>query len=382
MNEINLTIIIYSNLSIAGGGRETWLANFINSKELLSSFKSLTVLSATSSKELGTPIKFPDNIIHKSIDVSHVNNIKRIANFSKFCAKFVKQVDREGEKHVVICLGSYIESIAGFFACKNTRACRITWIRGVLEKELAQRHSGAILEVFKFLEVFLLKRNQLVLSNGKDTAAFYEEKGIASEVVNNGIHLNNFYQSQTGEKIRLGFVGRLNLEKGIDYFTDCLSELTNEKNLEVIVAGDGSQKEILQRVQKQLKGKVNISYLGVVDNYKIPELLAHLDISCHLTGTKILGGGGVSHSLIEAMVSGNRVICWDNEIFRQVEGFQNFFSAKEGSKDELLRCLRAAIQNARDEKGPSQAMIDAAQGYSFYSHIQRFLEIVNKHIKL
>ena len=382
MNDINLTIIIYSNLSIAGGGRETWLANFINSKEIVSSFKSLTVLSATSSKELGTSIEFPDNVIHNSIDVSHLSNIKRIIGFSQFCRKFVKQVDREGEKHVVICLGSYIESIAGFFACKNTSAYRVTWIRGLLEKELAQRHSGGVLEVFKLLEVFLLKRNQLVLSNGKDTAAFYEEKGIVSEVVNNGIHLNKFYQLQTGEKIRLGFVGRLNLEKGIDYFIGCLSELTNENDLEIIIAGDGFQKETLQRVQKQLQGKVNISYLGVVDNHKIPELLAHLDISCHLTGTKTLGGGGVSHSLIEAMISGNRVICWDNEIFRQVDGFSSFFSAKEGSKDELLKCFRAAIQNARDEKGPSQVMINAAQNYSFHSHIQRFLEIVNKSIKI
>lgn len=382
MNEINLTIIIYSNLSIGGGGRETWLANFINSKEVLSSFKSLTVLSATSNKELGTPIEFPDNVNHKSIDVSHLSNVRRIISFSKFCSHFVKQVDIKGEKHVVICLGSYIESIAGFFACKNTRAYRVTWIRGLLEKELAQRHSGAMLEVFKLLEVFLLKKNQLLLSNGKDTAAFYQGKGITSEVVNNGIHLNKFYQSQTGEKIRLGFVGRLNLEKGIDYFIDCLSELANEEGLEIIVAGDGSQKETLLRAQKQLQGKVDINYLGVVDNHKIPELLAKLDISCHLTGTKILGGGGVSHSLIEAMVSGNRVICWDNEIFRQVEGYPNFFSAKEESKNELLHCLRAAIQNARDEKGPSHAMINAAQGYSFSSHVQRFLEIANKHIKL
>ncbi|MFY8298529.1 glycosyltransferase family 4 protein [Pseudoalteromonas sp. SS15] len=382
MKDINLVIIIYSNLSIGGGGRETWLANFTNASEILKSFKSITVLNATSNVEQGTPINFPREVNHRSVDVTPFNNVKRISTFASFCSHHIKASDKLGDKQLVICLGSYIESIAGYFACRGTKAFKVTWIRGILEKELAQRHSGVILELFKKLEIFLLKRNQLVLSNGQDTADFYIKKGIPSKVINNGIYLDKFSQSQKGDKIRLGFVGRLNLEKGINYFIQCLDELQGEQDIEVIVAGDGFEKEALLEAKKRLNGKVSIQYVGVVDNHKVPELLSKLDISFHLTGTKILGGGGVSHSLIEAMASGNRIVCWDNDIFRQVEGFNNFFAAKEESQSELLRSMHDAIQDARNASGPSQLMVKAAQEYSFSSHVNRFLKIAAKHIKL
>ncbi|TMP36628.1 glycosyltransferase family 4 protein [Pseudoalteromonas rubra] len=382
MNDINLVIIIYSNLSVGGGGRETWLANFTHSTDILNSFKSVTVLNAASCFEQGTPIEFPEQVNHKSVDVAPFNNVKRIATFASFCSEYIKAQDKAQEKQVVICLGSYIESIAGYFACRGTHAYRITWIRGILEKELAQRHSGFMLEVFKKLEVLLLKRNELVLSNGQDTADFYLAKKIPSKVINNGIYLDKFSQAQCGDKIRLGFVGRLNLEKGIDYFIACLEELKNQTDIEVLVAGDGFEKESLLEIKEKLKGSVNIQYLGVVDNHQVPELLAKLDVSFHLTGTKILGGGGVSHSLIEAMASGNRIVCWDNEIFRQVRGFSHFFAAREEDLEDLKLCLEKAITQAREQKSAAAEMVEAVKNYSFQSHVKRFLSIVTDNVKL
>lgn len=372
----SLTIIIYSNLSIGGGGRETWLSNFVNAPEIIRHFERISVLNALSVNESGSKIKFPTTVQHKEIDVTSYGGLKRILKFSQFCRKHMKE-ERNSSNHYVFSIGTFIDNIAGYYACFGSKCIKGTWIRGILEKELAQRHSKNMLSVIRGLEVFLLKSSVLVISNGQDTADFYKLKGIESTVINNGIYLDKFTQRQHGDPVIIGFIGRLNLEKGIDFFIKSLSSVIGVKNLKVIIAGDGSQRSALIETIERLKGKVNIQYLGVVDNDKIPALLASLDISIHLTGTGLLGGGGVSHSLVEAMASGNRIICWENAIYNQVCGSSKFYKAQENNLDSLNKVMKAAIENAVKEKQPDTAMIEAVKKYSFQHHVESFLNLIS-----
>ncbi len=370
-----LTIIIYSNLSIGGGGRETWLNNFVHSPDVLNYFERITVVNALSVNEQGSKIKFPSGVQHKEIDVTMYGGIKRILKFSHFCRKHIKETDCSN--HYVFSIGTFIDNIAGYYACLGSMCIKGTWIRGILEKELAQRHSGNVLALIKKLEVFLLRESSLVISNGQDTADFYKEKGIDSTVINNGIYLDKFTQKQNGAPVVIGFIGRLNLEKGIDYFIKSLPSFAEVNNLKVIVAGDGSEQSSLLAAIELLKDKVNVDYLGVVDNNKVPELLASLDISIHLTGTGLLGGGGVSHSLIEAMASGNRIICWENPIYNQVRGSSYFYKAKENNLDSLNEVLSLAIDTAAKEKEPDVKMIESVKQYSFQQHVKSFLSLIS-----
>ncbi|PKG80387.1 hypothetical protein CXF80_19980, partial [Shewanella sp. Actino-trap-3] len=58
----NLIIIIYSDLAKSGGGRETWLAQFLNNERILNSFNYFHVISATSINESSETIDFNDEI--------------------------------------------------------------------------------------------------------------------------------------------------------------------------------------------------------------------------------------------------------------------------------------------------------------------------------
>ncbi|MBA6396542.1 glycosyltransferase [Colwellia sp. BRX10-4] len=375
----SLTIIIYSNLSIGGGGRETWLNNFVNSADILSYFEKITVVNALSVQEMGSKIIFPLTVQHKEIDVTAYGKIKRIIKFSRFCRRHLKE-EINNPNHYVFCIGTFIDNIAASYGCFGSKCIKGTWIRGILEKELAQRRSGFMLSVIKLIEVFLLKISKIVISNGQDTADFYKLKGVDSTVINNGIYLDKFTQKQNGNPIVIGFIGRLNLEKGIDFFIDSLPSFIGVKNLKVIVAGDGSEKNHLIEAITKLKGQVEIQHLGVVDNDKIPALLATLDISIHLTGTGLLGGGGVSHSLIEAMASGNRIICWDNAIYNQVCGSSFFYKAKEDNLDSLNEVLKLAIETAAKENKPDTKMIESVKEYSFQHHVKSFLSLISQTI--
>ncbi|MDA9558986.1 glycosyltransferase [Alphaproteobacteria bacterium] len=62
-----------------------------------------------------------------------------------------------------------------------------------------------------------------------------------------------------GEKIKLIFVGRLVYQKGIDRILYLFKKITN---IELLLIGDGIEKQKLQRKVKELKAEKNIKFLG------------------------------------------------------------------------------------------------------------------------
>jgi N-acetyl-alpha-D-glucosaminyl L-malate synthase BshA len=116
-----------------------------------------------------------------------------------------------------------------------------------------------------------------------------EYYGIKSFVIPNGIDLDRFnnlsketlrirFQIGKDEKVII-YVGRLHSVKGLEYLITAMNLIKDkEPNARIILIGDGSEKEKLKTIVKNLMLESRINFFGGVPNQKIPEYLTASDV--------------------------------------------------------------------------------------------------------
>lgn len=375
MNRLDrLVIIIYSDLLASGGGRETWLSQFLSHALINKQFYAIDIIAAESTGESSEKLTFKKNIRTHSIDVGRYASPLRIIRFMLHSRKTLAELkDGYGDGALIIGVGSFNENIAAIFS-KSSSDIVCCWIRGIWEKEISYRHSKLITRIIVSIERFFLKKSDMVLANGVDTHLFYKSKGISSKVIDNGINLSRFKVGSKVDEVRIAFVGRLSREKGIGSFLDAMRIVANSLKTNITFIGHGPEMPEVQKFVTEFPAEAR--YLGSISNQNIPEVLSSIDISFHLTGSADVGGGGVSHSIIEAMAAGHRIVCWDNAIFRQLKGAEAFYFVEEGNIAELAHKTESAIADCLSNETKRQEIISRnLHNYSFETHVRRFLEL-------
>lgn len=137
---------------------------------------------------------------------------------------------------------------------------------------------GAKRRVKKFLSLFTKKIVAVSEAVKKYSAAVDRIKEKKIEVIPNGIPLGNFLEipeKRFGSPPVIGIVGRLETQKGHEYLFEALNVL---KTIPWIlwVVGEGSLKNDLERLAKDLNLRERIIFLGARRN--IPEILNQIDI--------------------------------------------------------------------------------------------------------
>ena len=144
-------------------------------------------------------------------------------------------------------------------------------------------------------------------------------------VVPTGIDVDRFAAGQRDESLRrrLGvradgrlvlFVSRLAREKNIDVLLQALAD-ANDPSLVLVIAGDGPQREELERLAVELRVAERVVFLGVVARNELPDLYASADAFVFPSTTETQG-------LVqaEALAAGAFVIAADAQPNREVLG--------------------------------------------------------------
>lgn len=373
-NNRNLVILIASNLSHSGGGRETWIYNFVNSSLILNAYKKIDIICIGNKPQ--DEIVFNEKINVIRCLPSHFSSFIKFVLFSiKMLNKILGDVNCE--KADIISCGSWSESISAYlglkFKRKNKRYTSICWIRSIAIKELKRIYPSFILPVCRYIETELLKKHDVVIANGNDTAEYYENLGISSHIIHNSIHLDKFKPTTITEP-RFVHCGRLSVEKGITELVSSLVSLSdrgvNFSTIDFVGGGPA-----LKNAKNKLDTIPQIDFKGSISQCDVPEVLCNYNISFHLTLSGDLGGGGVSHSILESLASGHLIVCWDSPIYRQINGYDNFFSVPEGD----IKILADTIEYLSRENVSKDLIIHSlksAEIYSFDSHLNKYLNII------
>ena len=174
--------------------------------------------------------------------------------------------------------------------------------------------------VYYWADKILLKRFPKIIAVSSEIREEFLRKGIAGnkvEVILNGIDPDAFKRDGSRciaaretlrlplEKIVIGSAGRLEPQKNYDFLLDVFTELSEKnKNIFLIIAGDGSLKAHLESRVKQLNIEENCRLLGHQPDIS---LIHHaLDIYVQSSDYE-----GTANSVLEAMAFETPIIATD-----------------------------------------------------------------------
>lgn len=132
----------------------------------------------------------------------------------------------------------------------------------------------------------------MVLHNGVDTETF-------KPIVNFRDIRKQFAMSK--DDVVIGFVGRLVINKGLNYLIEAVSLLKVSYNIKLLIAGDGSLMEELKKMARDKGLEESVIFTGL--RRDITDILSSIDIFV-LSSIK----EGFPNSLLEAMAMGKPVV--------------------------------------------------------------------------
>jgi phosphatidyl-myo-inositol alpha-mannosyltransferase len=152
-----------------------------------------------------------------------------------------------------------------------------------------------------------------------EPARGYLEKYIDTSnvcIIPNGI--NSSTHRFTSDSIRDDFilyVGRLEKRKGVEYLLTAYARLISSGvSIRLVIAGDGPEKNKLQKMAKQLDIEGMVTFPGFVDDAKKCELMS----TCKLFVSPAIYGESFGIVLLEALASGCVIVASDNEGYASV----------------------------------------------------------------
>ena len=162
----------------------------------------------------------------------------------------------------------------------------------------------AILDTLLFarLSRFIWRRAKATIANSEHLKklALQTSPGQAIEVIPNGVDSVRFHPNSEPRNgrgpLRVLAVGRLIPRKGFRVLIEAMRGL---KDIELTIAGEGPQREELQRAA----GGLNITFTGAIPPEEMPELYREHDIFVLPSMNE-----GMSNTVLEAMASGLPVV--------------------------------------------------------------------------
>ena len=188
-------------------------------------------------------------------------------------------------------------------------------------------------KIVEYLTLFYCDKtaNELIVPTEKTYDLFKKKYKVEKNIyiIPTGIEIERFYKEnidpkkvkELKEKLNISkddfvitFVGRIAKEKNIDFLIDAHKDLVKkQKNIKLIIIGDGPELESFKKKAKRLNLEDNIVFTGKVPWEEVPIYYQLSSVFSTASTTETQG-----LTVIEAMAGGITPICIDDESFRNV----------------------------------------------------------------
>jgi glycosyltransferase involved in cell wall biosynthesis len=387
MNPQNLALVMISNFGRSDGGRETWAYQFLprvlaRQPDLRADIYALRVKGepdTTPELIAATGENAPLRLHARFFEVAR----SRVPNSLKMIWAMFRHNWQDANAYgLALGVGSFVELICMLVAPGLRGIPKAVWLRTIYIDEKSDRIPAWLRPAARTIETVVLRRADLIIANGDDTAEHYRARGLTVEVIKNAVDLDRWRMAPPKLELPLhvAFIGRLSAVKGIGEFLKACEILAggpHAGSFRFHVIGDGD----FAAQAEQLESRGDIIFHGAIPNDRIPATLQAMDVCVALTFEKDadhpLGGSGVSNALLEQMGAGRVCLCWDNRIFRNVLDDGSAFFVHQGSVDDLVRVLEHIAMNLVDARDRAAASTAVAHDYGIEAHVDRFAKVVS-----
>jgi phosphatidylinositol alpha-mannosyltransferase len=173
--------------------------------------------------------------------------------------------------------------------------------------------------------------------------------GLTDQTINiipNGIDLKLYKvpkKRPNKDKKSILFIGRLERRKGVKYLLKAFQSLSqDDPALELIIAGDGPDREKLEFLADDLGLQKNVKFLGYISNEEKLDLLRTVDLFC----SPAIFGESFGIVLLEAMASGLVTVAGNNSGYVDVlDDLGSISIVNPQDDDEFVRRLKLLLYN-------------------------------------
>ena len=386
---------IFSRLLSHGGGRETWLDIFLPELKRVEEdaivnvyyFKDALSIDEDTLNVVNDE-RFQFYCFNLPYKQSKLYSLYRILKFSICINQVIKSKTKQKGLHYIIAVGSYPEAFSLVFIkafSKSKHILYLAWLRTILEKQIGTSWKLPLIKSFIIkVEHYILKKMNMNITNGWDTGKYYSRNNIQNVVIPNAINikrLNDIFLSEKlikKNKIKVSYIARLSEDKGVLSFLDAITVFNTTypdflSEIEFEIVGDGPLRELCERCDLE-----NCNYLGPMRNIDVIRYLSTVYCGVNLTYEhNSSGSAGVSNGLLEQMLAGKVLICWDNFIFRQVLDEKSAIFVKENCSRDLADAFYIIATN-RQLKHLGNESKKIAHKFSIENHVKKFVRCVDQ----
>ena len=193
----------------------------------------------------------------------------------------------------------------------------------------------------------------------KNLALFFSDK--RTTVIGNGIDMNLFKPGDKAETdcIKLGMMGRLVPGKDfaglIKTFNIVSKQLQGGKNIELIIAGDGTRMDELKKLTEELLIQDKVKFLGMLPETSLPGFINSLNIYVHASLCEMM-----STAILQVMACKVPIIASDVfGINNMIKNGENGLLVPFGDEDKLATAIMFYLDN------PEVASAHAENAFTF-----------------
>jgi glycosyltransferase involved in cell wall biosynthesis len=160
---------------------------------------------------------------------------------------------------------------------------------------------------------YALRRADHVTATGARLAEAtrrYVPSGKPVTVIPYGVDLEQFHPQphETRSDVTIGSVGRLSPEKGLKYLLQAFAQIgTAQPRVRLILAGDGPERQRLERLATRLQLDDRVDFLGDLPHEQVPQVLARLDIFAMPSTYEGFGVAAIEAAAMEVPVVASNV---------------------------------------------------------------------------
>ena len=233
---------------------------------------------------------------------------------------------------------------------------------------------GLIVPTDKIKELFINKyhinKEINVIPTGIDTKKFRKTEKIEEEIKK----LKKKYKLKDSDFL-IGSVGRIATEKSFDLLIKNTKQLMEEnKNIKLIIVGDGPEIENLKKLCQDLKIEENVIFTGKVKYDLIPVFYNLFDLVVSFSTTETQG-----LTIIEALAASIPVLCIKDDSFKKmITTNYNGYLFKDGK--EYRKLVKKLIDEPKSYQKLANNALKSVEEYSKETFGKRVLEVYKKAI--
>lgn len=278
-------------------------------------------------------------------------------SFVKNSRKYCKMLMKKEKYNVIQCFFTLPAGLTGFLLSKKFKVPMVIRMGGSDVPGYDPYRFKILYKVLIPLYKRIWKRaDRLVVNSQKLKELLLESGQMKVDTIYNGVDSEELKSNRKSNGKTIICTSRLVKRKGIDYLLRALKDV---KDFNLILIGDGEERQSLENLTKELGIENKVEFMGTVKHNDVINYLNKADIFVLPSFAE-----GMSNALLEAIANGLPVIVTDVGGSKELVK-NNGVIIKPGNEEQLRNAIEKLLSDEKLRKQMAKESLEVAKKFTW-----------------